>query len=175
MQGEIRGCEWRRHPIIGCQFPFPPFSAQPSQKNFIPKLHWREKHQAKLAAVIKSARRSKCSLAIVWLDIDNAYGSFHQKLCRKEANAVKRDATATSRVLYRSSLTTVLPPRQVRIFHLGQPLSTILRGTTQLPTSSSPHLGCHCPVLHSKTVLCKRPQSYMRSWPRWSRDQLRSS
>ena len=37
-------------------------------------------HQAKLAALIKSARQHKRSLAIAWLDIANAYGSVHHSL-----------------------------------------------------------------------------------------------
>ena len=37
-------------------------------------------YQAKLAAVIESAKKLKRSLAIAWLDIANAYGSVHHSL-----------------------------------------------------------------------------------------------
>ena len=50
------------------------------QKAFLPTIPGVVEHQAKLAAVIKSARRSKRSLAIAWLDIANAYGSVHHSL-----------------------------------------------------------------------------------------------
>ena len=38
-----------------------------------------ERH-SKLAAIISGARKSKCSLAVAWLDISNAYGSVHHSL-----------------------------------------------------------------------------------------------
>ena len=50
------------------------------QKAFLPTIPWVVEHQAKLAAVIKSARQQKRSLAIAWLDIANAYGSVHHSL-----------------------------------------------------------------------------------------------
>ena len=50
------------------------------QKAFLPKIPGVGEHQAKLAAVIKSARQRKRSLAIAWLDITNAYGSVHHSL-----------------------------------------------------------------------------------------------
>ena len=50
------------------------------QKAFLPTIPGVVEHQAKLAAVIKSARRNKRSLAIAWLDIANAYGSVHHSL-----------------------------------------------------------------------------------------------
>ena len=49
-------------------------------KAFLPTIPWVVEHQAKLAAVIKSARQQKRSLAIAWLDIANAYGSVHHSL-----------------------------------------------------------------------------------------------
>ena len=50
------------------------------QKAFLPMIPGVAEHQAKLAAVIKSARHRKRSLAIAWLDIANAYGSVHHSL-----------------------------------------------------------------------------------------------
>ena len=50
------------------------------QKAFHPTIPGVTEHQAKLATVIKSAKRSKRSLAIAWLDIANAYGSVHHSL-----------------------------------------------------------------------------------------------
>jgi len=50
------------------------------QKAFLPTIPGVAEHQAKLAAVIKSARQYKRSLAIAWLDIANAYGSVHHSL-----------------------------------------------------------------------------------------------
>ena len=48
------------------------------QKAFLPSIPGVTEHQAKLAALIKSARQHKHSLAIAWLDIANAYGSVHR-------------------------------------------------------------------------------------------------
>ena len=50
------------------------------QKAFLPTTPGVVEHQAKLAAVIRSARRQKRSLAVAWLDIANAYGSVHHSL-----------------------------------------------------------------------------------------------
>ena len=50
------------------------------QKVFLPTVPGVTKHQAKLAAIIKAARRSQRSLAVAWLDIANAYGSVHHFL-----------------------------------------------------------------------------------------------
>ena len=50
------------------------------QKAFLPTVPGVVEHQAKLAAVISSARQKKRSLAIAWLDIANAYGSVHHSL-----------------------------------------------------------------------------------------------
>ena len=50
------------------------------QKAFLPTIPGVVEHQAKLSAVIKSARRQKRSLAIAWLDIANAYESVHHSL-----------------------------------------------------------------------------------------------
>jgi hypothetical protein len=50
------------------------------QKAFLPTIPGVTEHQAKLAAVIKTARQKKRSLAIAWLDIANAYGSVHHSL-----------------------------------------------------------------------------------------------
>ena len=47
------------------------------QKAFLPTTPGVAEHQAKLAAVIKSARHDKHSLDVAWLDITNAYGSVH--------------------------------------------------------------------------------------------------
>ena len=43
------------------------------QKAFLPTVPGVVEHQAKLAAVIKSAYQQKRSLGIAWLDIANAY------------------------------------------------------------------------------------------------------
>ena len=50
------------------------------QKAFLPTIPGVTEHQAKLAAVIRTARQRKRSLAIAWLDIANAYGSVHHSL-----------------------------------------------------------------------------------------------
>ena len=50
------------------------------QKAFLPTVPGVVEHQAKLAAVIKSANQQKRSLGIAWLDIVNAYGSVHHEL-----------------------------------------------------------------------------------------------
>ena len=50
------------------------------QKAFLPTVPGVTEHQAKLAAIIKAARKSKRSLAVAWLDIANAYGSVHHSL-----------------------------------------------------------------------------------------------
>ena len=50
------------------------------QNAILPTVPGVSKHQAKLAAVIKSAKQAKRSLAIAWLDIANAYGSVHHSL-----------------------------------------------------------------------------------------------
>ena len=50
------------------------------QQEFLPTILVVVEHQAKLAAVIKSARRSKRSLVIAWLNIPTAYGSVHHSL-----------------------------------------------------------------------------------------------
>ena len=50
------------------------------QKAFLPTVPGVAEHQAKLAAVINSARRNKKALAVCWLDITNAYGSVHHSL-----------------------------------------------------------------------------------------------
>ena len=50
------------------------------QKAFLPTTPGVVEHQAKLAAVIRSARQQKRSLAVAWLDIANAYGSVHHSL-----------------------------------------------------------------------------------------------
>ena len=50
------------------------------QKAFLPMTPGVVEHQAKLAAVIRSARQQKRSLAVAWLDIANAYGSVHHSL-----------------------------------------------------------------------------------------------
>jgi len=47
------------------------------QKASLPTIPGVAEHQAKLAAVIKSARQDKRLLAIAWLDIAHAYGSIH--------------------------------------------------------------------------------------------------
>ena len=50
------------------------------QKAFLPTIPGVVEHQAKLASVIKSARRNKRALAVSWLNIANAYGSVHHSL-----------------------------------------------------------------------------------------------
>lgn len=50
------------------------------QKAFLPTIPGVAEHQAKLAAIIRAARRGKKSLAVAWLDIANAYGSVHHSL-----------------------------------------------------------------------------------------------
>ena len=50
------------------------------QKAFLPTTPGVGEHQAKLAAVIRSARQQKRSLAVAWLDIASAYGSVHHSL-----------------------------------------------------------------------------------------------
>ena len=50
------------------------------QKAFLPTIPGVTEHQAKLASIIKTAKQSKRSLAIAWLDIANAYGSVHHAL-----------------------------------------------------------------------------------------------
>ena len=50
------------------------------QEAFLPTVPGVVEHQAKLAAVIKSAHQQKRSLGIAWLDIANAYGSVHHEL-----------------------------------------------------------------------------------------------
>ena len=50
------------------------------QKAFLPTVPGVTEHQAKVASIIKSAKRRKRSLAIAWLDIANAYGSVHHAL-----------------------------------------------------------------------------------------------
>ena len=50
------------------------------QKAFLPTIPGVSEYQAKLAAVIESAKKLKRSLAIAWLDIANAYGSVHHSL-----------------------------------------------------------------------------------------------
>ena len=50
------------------------------QKAFLPTIPGVSEHQAKLAAVITSAKKLKRSLSIAWLDIANAYGSVHHSL-----------------------------------------------------------------------------------------------
>ena len=50
------------------------------QKAFLPTIPSVAEHQAKLAAIIRAARRDKRSLAVAWLDIANAYSSVHHSL-----------------------------------------------------------------------------------------------
>ena len=50
------------------------------QRAFLPTIPGVAEHQAKLAAIIRSARRDKRSQAVAWLDIANAYGSVHHSL-----------------------------------------------------------------------------------------------
>ena len=50
------------------------------QKAFLPTIPGVTEHQAKLASIIKTAKRSKRSLAIAWFDIANAYGNVHHVL-----------------------------------------------------------------------------------------------
>ena len=50
------------------------------QKAFLPTIPGVTEHQCKLAAIISGARQSKRSLAVAWLDIENAYGSVHHSL-----------------------------------------------------------------------------------------------
>ena len=50
------------------------------RKAFLPTVPGVSEHQAKLAAIFKSAKRMKRSLAVAWLDIANAYGSVHHAL-----------------------------------------------------------------------------------------------
>ena len=50
------------------------------QKAFLPGTPGVIEQQAKLAAIISTAKRSKRSLAIAWIDIANAYGSVHHSL-----------------------------------------------------------------------------------------------
>ena len=50
------------------------------QKAFLPTIPGVVEHQAKLASVIKSARRNKRALAVSWLDIANTYGNLHHSL-----------------------------------------------------------------------------------------------
>jgi len=50
------------------------------QKAFFPTVPGVSEHQAKLAAVIRSVKQKKHSLALTWLDITNAYGSVHHSL-----------------------------------------------------------------------------------------------
>ena len=51
-----------------------------TQKAFLPTVPGVTEHQAKLASIIKAAKRCKRSLAVAWLDIANAYGSVHHSL-----------------------------------------------------------------------------------------------
>lgn len=50
------------------------------QKAFLPTIPGVTEQQAKLAAIMKTAKQNKRSLAIAWLDITNAYGSVHHHL-----------------------------------------------------------------------------------------------
>ena len=50
------------------------------QKAFLLTVPGVTEHQCKPATIIQTARRSKRSLAIAWLDIANAYGSVHHSL-----------------------------------------------------------------------------------------------
>ena len=50
------------------------------QKAFLPVTPGVTEHQAKLAAIISAARKSKRSLSVARLDIANAYGSVHHSL-----------------------------------------------------------------------------------------------
>ena len=50
------------------------------QKAFLPTIPGVAEHQAKLAAIIRAARRDKRSLAVARLNIANAYGSVHHSL-----------------------------------------------------------------------------------------------
>ena len=50
------------------------------QKTFLATIPGVSQHQAKLAALIKTAKRLKRSLAVAWLDIANAYGSINHAL-----------------------------------------------------------------------------------------------
>ena len=50
------------------------------QKAFLPIIPGVSENQAKLAAVITSAKKLKRSLSITWLDIANSYGSVHHSL-----------------------------------------------------------------------------------------------
>ena len=50
------------------------------QKAFLPTTPGVVEHQAKLAAVIRSAWQQKRSQAVAWLDTANAYGSVHHSL-----------------------------------------------------------------------------------------------
>ena len=47
------------------------------QKAFLPTIPGVTEHQCKLAAIISGAQQSKHSLAVAWLDIENAYASVH--------------------------------------------------------------------------------------------------
>jgi len=50
------------------------------QKAFLPTVPGVTEHQRKLATIIQTARRSKRSLVIAWLDRANAYGNVHHSL-----------------------------------------------------------------------------------------------
>ena len=50
------------------------------QKAFLPTVPGVSEHHSKLAAIISGTRKNKCSLALAWLDIANAYGSVHHSL-----------------------------------------------------------------------------------------------
>lgn len=50
------------------------------QKAFLPSIPGVTEQQVKLAAIIKTAKHNKRSLAVAWLDIANAYGSVHHQL-----------------------------------------------------------------------------------------------
>ena len=50
------------------------------QKDFMKVTPGCIEHQSKLAAILAEARKTDTSLAVCWLDLENAYGSVHHSL-----------------------------------------------------------------------------------------------
>ena len=108
------------------------------QKAFLPCISGCIEHHSKLAAVISSARKFHCSLAIAWLDIANAYGSVHHSLIQfvlshyhvpvEFSQIVQSLYSVLSASIVSQEWSTPLIPIQIGVYQ-GDPLSVSIFNT----------------------------------------------
>ena len=155
-------------------------------------------HQAKLAAVIRSAKQAKHSLAIAWLDIANAYGSVHHSLIQfslahyqappEFCRLLQSWCSGLSAAISTDEWSTPPVPLGIGVYQ-GDPLSVVIFLTVMNTLSDSLHsradLGYTLPsssirvnhllyaddacVVSSTPAGCQRLLDLVQRWLEWAK------